>query len=150
MGNKYISTSSEKAECMNEYFAEQQTQPPLRFNQQLPPIHFLMESRLEYIQMTEEEVLKIIKSLDIGKASGPDGINNRLLKETSAAIAEPLSTLMNKSFEVSKVPKIWKEANLSPILKKDDKSLVSNYRPISVLSCVGKIQERIVFTKIYK
>jgi hypothetical protein len=150
VGTNSINTSSEKAKCLNEYFAKQQTQPAPRFNQQLPPINFLTVSRLEYIQTTEAEVLKIINSLDIGKASGPDGISNKLLKETSTAIAKPLSILLNKSFELAKVPKIWKEANLSPIFKKDDKSLVSNYRPISLLSCVGKIQERVVFQKIYK
>ena len=124
-GNKSITTSSEKAECFNNYFAAQQTLPPLRFNQQLAPIQFLTESRLESIQTSKDEVLKIIKGLDIGKATGPDGISNRLLKETAIAIAEPLSTLFNKSFNLGTVPKIWKEANLSPIFKKEDKSLVN-------------------------
>jgi hypothetical protein len=105
---------------------------------------------LEYIQTTEDEVFKIIKNLDIGKANGPDGISNRLIKETSSSIAAPLAKLLNKSFDLAKVPSIWKEANLSPIFKKDDKSLVSNYRPISLLNCLGKIQERIVFQKIYR
>jgi hypothetical protein len=150
VGNKSITTSIDKAECLNNYFAIQQTQPALRFNQQLAPIHFLTESRLELIQTTKEDVLKILKGLDVGKAMGPDGISNRLLKETSAAISEPLSILFNKSFTTGKVPKIWKEANLSPIFKKDDKSLVSNYRPISLLSCIGKVQERIVYMHLYK
>jgi hypothetical protein len=148
--NKTITTSIEKAVCLNNYFAIQQTQPPLRFNQQLAPIQFLTESRLELIQTTKEDVLKILKGLDVGKAMGPDGISNRLIKETSTAISEPLSTLFNKSFMMGKVPKIWKEANLSPIFKKNDKSLVSNYRPISLLSCIGKVQERIVYMHLYK
>ena len=149
-GNKSITTSLEKSECLNNYFAIQQTQPPLRFNQQLAPIQFLTESRIESIQTTKEEVLKILKGLDIGKATGPDGVSNRLLKETSLAISEPLSILFNKSFELGKVPKIWKEANLSPIFKKDDKTLVNNYRPISLLSCIGKVQERVVYMHLYK
>ena len=73
-----------------------------------------------------------------------------MLKETSLAIAEPLSILFNSSFDKGKVPKNWKEANLSPIYKKDDKSLVCNYRPISLLSCIGKVQERVVYLHIYK
>jgi hypothetical protein len=150
VGNKSISTSLEKAQCFNKFFAEQQTLPPLRFNQQLPPIIFLTESRFEFIQTSEQEVLKILKSLDIGKANGPDGISSKLLKESSEAIALPLSKLFNKSFELTKVPACWKEANVCPIFKKEDKSLVSNYRPISLLSCLGKIQERIVFIHLYK
>ena len=149
-GNKSITTSIDKAECLNNYFAIQQTQQPLRFNKKLAPIHFLTESRLELIQTTKDEVLKILKGLDVGKATGPDCISNRLSKETSIAISEPLSVLFNKSFELGKVPKIWKEANLSLIFKKDNKSLVSNYRPISLLSCIGKVQERIVYMHLYK
>ena len=148
--NKTITTSIEKAECFNLYFTMQQTQPPLRFNQQLDPIEFLTENRLENIITTREEVLKILKGLDIGKATGPDGISSRMLKETSGAIADSLTELLNKSFEMGQVPKIWKEANLCPIFKKDDKTLVSNYRPISLLSCVGKIQERVVYQHLYK
>jgi hypothetical protein len=58
--------------------------------------------------------------------------------------------LINKSFELSKVPKIWKEANVCPIFKKNDRTLIANYRPISLLSCVGKIQERIIYRQLYK
>jgi hypothetical protein len=52
-GTKSITTSIEKAEVFNTYFVSQQTQPPLRFNQQLAPIQFLTENRLEYIQTTK-------------------------------------------------------------------------------------------------
>jgi hypothetical protein len=148
--NTTINTSSEKAACFNEYFTEQQTLPPLRFNQQLPPIIFLTDSRLDFFQTNPDEIEKIIKTLETGKANGPDGISNKLLKESSISIALPLANLINKSFAASKVPKIWKEANVCPIFKKDDKTLVKNYRPISLLSCVGKIQERIVYRHLYK
>ena len=148
--NKPVTTSSDKANSFNKYFADQQTLPPLPFNHQIPPIIFVTDSRLDNIETTEEEVLKLIKALDTGKANGPDGISNKLLKETAAPIAQPLASLFNKSFELGKVPKIWKEANLCPIFKKEDKALVSNYRPISLLSCLGKVQERVVYTHLYR
>jgi hypothetical protein len=116
----------------------------------MPPLIFVTDNRLSNIQTSEEEVSKVIKSLDIGKALGPDGISNKLLKETALAISKPLSDLFNKSFELGKVPKRWKEANLCPIFKKGDKSKVSNYRPISLLSCLGKVQERIVYIHLYR
>jgi hypothetical protein len=150
VGNSIITTSIEKAKHFTSYFAEQQTLPPLAFNHRLAPIQFLTNERLESIQTTPYQVLKILKSLDTGKANGSDGISNRLLKETSTAIARPLSDLFNKSFEMTKVPKIWKESNICPIFKKDDKSIVTNYRPISLLSCVGKVQERIVYVHLYR
>jgi hypothetical protein len=95
-------------------------------------------------------VLKILKSLKLGKANGPDSISNRMLKESSSVISSPLANLFNKSFTLAKVPKIWKESNICPIHKKDDRSLVSNYRPIALLSCIGKVQERVVYLHLYR
>jgi hypothetical protein len=150
VGNEMVSTSSEKAKQFSKYFAEQQTLPEIPFNHRLPPITFITDQRLSSIKTTPLEVSKILKSLKLGKANGPDGISNRLLKETSDAISAPLSILFNKSFDLAKVPQAWKKANICPIHKKDERSLVTNYRPISLLSCVGKVQERIVYTYLYK
>jgi hypothetical protein len=105
VGNTMISTSVEKARCFSQYFAEQQTLPQIPFNHRLPPIIFTTDQRLSSIRTTPIEVLKVLKSLKLGKANGPDGISNRLLKETSEEIAAPLATLFNKSFELAKVPK---------------------------------------------
>jgi hypothetical protein len=131
-----ITTSSEKAAHFTDYFAAQQTRPPLPFNHALPPIVFLSDQRLDHIETNRGEVLKILKFLDTGKANGPDGISNRVLKEASTEITASLSDLFNSSFELSKVPIQWKESNICPINKKDDRSFVTNYRPISLLSCV--------------
>ena len=148
--NVPVTTSADKATNFNKYFAEQQSQPQIPFNHQLPPIIFLTETRLSSIQTTQTEVLKILKSLDIGKANGSDGVSNRLLKETAAQIATPLTELFNSSFSTSKVPSSWKESNICPIHKKDDKSQISNYRPIALLSNVGKVQERVVYLHLYR
>ena len=60
-----------------------------------------------------------------------------------------LTKLFNKSFGSAKVPKLWKEANIIPLHKKGHKDDVNNYRPVSLLPCVGKILETIVFKKLY-
>ena len=148
--NLPITTSSAKAEKFNTYFADQQTQPVVPFNHTLPPIIFLTQSRLSSIETNQTEVAKILKGLDIGKANGPDGISNRLLKETYTEIALPLTNLFNISFHLGKVPIAWKESNICPIHKKEDKSNVSNYRPIALLSNTGKAQERVVYMHLYK
>jgi hypothetical protein len=145
-----ITTSSAKAEKFNIYFADQQTEPIVPFNHSLPPIHFLTLNRLNSIETNPLEVAKILKCLDIGKANGPDGVSNRLLRETYNEIALPLTNLFNKSFTLGKVPMAWKESNICPIFKKDDKSKVSNYRPIALLSNTAKAQERVVYIHLYK
>ena len=62
---------------------------------------------------------------------------------------EPLSMLFNRSLEKCYFPVTWKDANVSPIYKKDDKSLPSSYRPISLLSSIGKAVERCVHKHLY-
>ena len=91
----------------------------------------------------------MLKSLQLGKATGPDAINNRVLKELAKPLSFPLSDLFNFSLTSGKVPLIWKEANVTPIFKKDDPSVVSNYRPISLLSTVGKVLEKIVHKHLF-
>ena len=56
---------------------------------------------------------------------------------------------MNRSFNEGIFPEAWKIANVIPIFKKGDKSLPLNYRPVALLSCLGKLQERIVFKNLY-
>ncbi len=55
----------------------------------------------------------------------------------------------DRSLSECKFPTPWKEANVIPIFKKACPHTPSNYRPISLLSCVGKIMERLMFKKLY-
>ena len=49
----------------------------------------------------------------------------------------------------SRYPFIWKRSNIIPVHKKNDKQLVKNYRPISLLPIFGKIFEKIIFDRLY-
>ena len=95
--------------------------------------------------MEVEEVQNILKSLQVGQASGPYFINNRILKEIAVSISTALTELFNTSLLLD----IWKRANVSPIHKKDDKTDVVNYRPISLISYVGKALEKLVHRHIH-
>ena len=94
---------------------------------------------LDNINLTQQEVQGILETLQLGKSTGPDNVNNRILKELSTTLSKLLCDLFYHSMSLSCVPVIWKEANVSPLYKKDDSSLVSNYRPISLLSALGKV-----------
>ena len=85
----------------------------------------------------------MLKSLQLGKATGPDAINNRVLKKLAQPLCFPFSDPFNFSLSSGKVPLIWKEANVTPIFKTDviDPSVVSSYRPISLLITVGQVLE---------
>jgi hypothetical protein len=73
----------------------------------------------------------------------------KMLKATSETICLPLSTLFRYSLQTCKFPSYWKLARVMPSFKKDVKSSPSNYRPISLLSWVGKVMERVVHKYIY-
>ena len=106
------------------------------------------EHCLTDIEFTEGEVLFFLKQLDANKATGPDGIPNRILKETSEQIAPSLCKLFNMSLQTGCFPSEWSIANVVPVFKKGDADCVENYRPISLLSNISKLLERCVLNKI--
>ena len=72
-----------------------------------------------------------------------------MIKNVTRAISKPLCILFNRSLHEGIFPDIWKLGNLVPLFKKGDRVISSNYRPVSLLSNIGKIQERIVFKHMY-
>ena len=72
-----------------------------------------------------------------------------MLKMTATSITKPMTRLFNKSLRDNIFPDIWKRANVSPIFKKEDPHLCSNYRSVSLLSVVGKCLEKCVFKYLF-
>jgi hypothetical protein len=70
-------------------------------------------------------------------------------KNTASTICKPLQLIFNYSLQTRKFPKIWKSAIAIALFKKGIKSDPSNYRPISLLSCVGKVFESVVFKYLF-
>jgi hypothetical protein len=76
---------------------------------------------------------------------GPDNVHNRCLKNCTDLLLQFITTLFNAVLDCGHIPDIWKKANIILLLKpKKENHLPSSYRPISLLSCVGKLLERIV------
>ncbi len=67
----------------------------------------------------------------------------RLLKELKQQILKPLTDFCNLTLQQIKVLRDWKQANVTPIYKKGDKSVAFNYKPVSFTSVAGKILEKI-------
>ena len=72
-----------------------------------------------------------------------------MIKTNGKLFLKPLILLLQNSCKLSYFPDIWKRSNIIPVHKKNDKQLVKNYRPISLLPIFGKIFEKIIFNKIY-
>ena len=147
-GNQYI-TAPDKAEHLAKYFACQSSLP-LENVPLLPTFCYVTNSRLGRIIVTPEIVYKILCSLDINKAVGPDNISNHVLKKCALSLSDPLSEIFNQSLSEGVFPTEWKYANVSPLFKSNDSHIRENYRPISLLSCVSKCLECCVFMYLYK
>lgn len=144
-GKMYYS-NKEKADALNNFFIHQSTLEGE--NDELPELQFL-PCELAHIEITSDEINTIILNLKLNKATGPDKIHNRLLKAAITNLSNPLSIFFNRCLREGRFPKSWKVANVIPLYKKGDKEQCNNYRPISLLSCVGKLFERCVYKHVY-
>jgi len=103
---------------------------------------------LSTITCDSSDVYKAISSLPQRTASGPDGISSQMLKGTADVISSSLASLFSLSLKKGVVPTAWKLANITPVYKAGDPKLVSNYRPIALLSLPSKLLERIVHSRL--
>ena len=142
-----ISDDSKKADILNKYFCSISTIDDS--NENLPDFPNRTDASFESLIILEKDVSDILGNLKLGKATGCDTISHNMLKATRDSVSKPLSILFNLSLNSATFPNIWKKAIVLPLYKKGDKHEVSNYRPVSLLSCVGKIFERVVFKYMY-
>ena len=82
--------------------------------------------------------------LVLGKAPGPDGLTTYIFKYCASEIAPILQMLFTQSLNTGKLPEDWLTANITPVYKKDSRSIPSNYRPISLTSVCSRVMEHIV------
>lgn len=97
----------------------------------------------------EDKVLRELRNLDPSKGPGPDGIPPSFLKNTASTIYVPLTILYNKCISHGTFPEIWKHAYITPVHKSGSKQDIEQYRPISILSTLSKLFERLVHNEIY-
>jgi hypothetical protein len=88
---------------------------------------------LTTIAVSEQDVIDVLNTLEPNKAVRPDIISNKMLIAVKNEVAKPLFLLFNKSFQCKIFPNNCKIAFIIPLFKRGDKSLPSNYRPVSLL-----------------
>lgn len=101
------------------------------------------------LTFSRDTIVKSLKSLDVTKSCGPDGIPPFFLKYSAESIGVPLLNLFNRSLKEGIVPQAWKVAHITPVFKSGTKNDVTNYRPISLLPTLSKVLERLVHNAIY-
>ena len=130
MDNECAETDIQKASMLNNYFASQAT---LDDDNRPLPQFAPVQHNLSSISITIQDVKDVLRNLNVNKECGPDLISPRLLKEGAIILSWPLSIIFNRSLEQGYFPTCCKYGNVTSIHKQDDKSVPSNYRPITLL-----------------
>jgi ribonuclease P/MRP protein subunit RPP40 len=137
------------ADLLNKYFSSVFTQEDLT-NVPEPKIMFQgrSEQKLTELRVSTKEVLIKLEKLKVDKSPGGDNIHPKLLFELKLVLAEPIAKLFNKSLSTGEVPTDWKDATITALFKKGNRSEPGNYRPVSLTSILCKILESIIKDKI--
>jgi len=101
-------------------------------------------SKLDYIDISYYDVFEALTKLPNKVSTSPDFIPSIFLKQTASTIAGPLTIIFRQIMLQGSVPKIWKTAIVTPIHKKESKTNVANYRPISLTCITCRVLERLV------
>ena len=100
--------------------------------------------------LTKGELNKAIKGLKKRKSPGPDKVHNEMIQNLGEKAKSLLLHLFNRTWTEGKLPKAWKIATINPVLKKGKNAgIPKSYRPISLTSCIGKLCEKILNSRLY-
>ena len=151
--NSLAVKDTEKASLMNCFFstiAEKLNVGQLHAPQPLTSLCSKPVPCISDINLSSFDIDRKITLLKNNKATGPDCISPKLLKLAGTAVVGPLTSLFMQSIRECRVYNNWKVARLTPVFKKDDPTVMSNYRPLSLLSVPSKILESCVVDMIAK
>ena len=93
-------------------------------------------------------ILQHLSNLKPSNSCGHDNISSTILKSISNEISDCITLIINQSILTGSFPDNLKLAKVVPIFKKDDKSQIKNYRPISVLPVISKIFQNVIHTQL--
>ena len=107
-----------------------------------------MDNSLYSVRFSMTDISQIKNNLDSNKDHGHDEISIRLLNICGSSVCRTLQIIYKSCLDKGNFLQEWKKANVFPLHKKNDKQLVKNYRPTSVLPICGNIFERILYNSL--
>ena len=111
-------------------------------------MHAKPNCNLTFQPITVDITSRIIDSLKPKTSTGVDCISNKLLKFVKNAISEPLTIIINQMSNTGVFANLLKISKVIPIYKKEDDTMFSNYRPISLLPSISKIFEKVILERL--
>ena len=101
-------------------------------------------------KITGHEILKSVQSLKNNKAAGLDSITNEMIKSGISTLLHLLTKFFNNLICLGKYPSSWNTGKIIPLHKKGDRSDPGNYRGITISSCLGKLFNSILNSRLQK
>ena len=156
-GGKWIADNQKKANIFNKHFAS--VNKGIRRKHMDKALKKILKKKekaakasikLFDTDFTMDEINTEMKKLKVRRSPGPDGITNEMITNLGTTSKSILLAFFNKTWREGKLPKGWLIAHIKPILKKGKPSQEpKSYRPISLTSCIGKLAERMVNSRLY-
>ena len=143
---KLTETEEEAAAALNTYYHSVFTRDD--GSSPLPVFSARTDEKIQDVYIATEQVEEVLLGLNPNKASGPDGVESRFLKECAVELAPTLQEIYRTSLDQGSVPPQWKEANIVPIHKGGSKAVMGNFRPVALTSVICKVFERILCSAV--
>ena len=152
INGKAVSQPKDIAEHFNDYF----TSISKELQKHIPPTKRNFSNYLKnpiaksffLTPTTPEERFDLIQTLSLNKSTGPNSIPTSVLKKIKNEISIPFSAIINNSFENGIFPNLLKSAQVIPVFKNGSRLSCNNYRPISLLSSIGKTIEKLIHKRL--
>ena len=146
-GLEVLSSASDKAKLFAENFSLSSNLADSGIS--LPTFCSRTNLKLHNFSVTPKMIGKVVVNLDLSKASGPDCIPVEVLKNCEPELSGILAELFNKCLKESCFPDCWKVSSVVPVFKNvGERSAAKNYRPVSLLSVISKVFEKLVNNRI--
>ena len=147
VGGTRANSDEVAAEFMRNQYLKVATEQPVdepRFDEYVPSPH----PEMREVVFKNKWIRKEIKKMRTRTAPGHDGIKVAMLKQGINEIVDPLKKLFKLSYENGKIPDSWRIAIVTPLYKSGKRSDPANYRPISVISNLFKLMEKVVCSAV--
>ena len=137
-----LTNAKDKATALNSYFQSVFTIEDLT---NVPNKGTSNCSTMKPIVFTVPGIQSLLENLEVVKSPGPDKIHPLVLKHCAGELAPVLQVIFSQSLSTGNIPSDWLISNITPVYKKGDRNLPSNYRPISLTSICSKTIEHVFY-----
>jgi len=107
-----------------------------------------VQLRFNFVHTNQAQVERALLDVNFRKSCGHDMLPPRLVKESAAVIAKPITNILNASIQQGCYPSAWKMGQVTPLFKKEDEFNKANYSPVTVLPVLNNIYKRLLATQL--